>query len=229
MNKTKRPYSGIFLTDCVVQDNLRTYEQMLEERPYDKRIQREVDFHRKFPAGTKHTRLVAHRIQIYYVQDWKWYKIGRTYSIPKGNLEKIVDVDFGLTLRTSKASVREEVIEKNVTHYNKDGTFIRGDKVKLVSEDGELQTLNNYIDLWHDVKEMEFRNKSGFQYSFGIRKEKLRADLASGGSPKEVHITQYSLIDSQPFGEGEIFVVMMAKHEKNKRIHFLQRKYSINK
>lgn len=180
----KLRYHGFRFCNSIAADNRQYYQDLLKERPWDKKVQKAIEFYNLIEPGKPYTRLLAHKVAVYKVGKPLWNSQGR-FSVPRGELETIIEVDLGVEFMAAITGVKEIVIEEKAEHYFPDGSIIRGVRTKLVPGESQLEKLEDFLEIQHDLEDRK-RKEGEFVYNFGIKKEAI--DLAN---PLEIHIEEY--------------------------------------
>jgi len=97
------------------------------------------------------------------------------FKLPEGELKEIVRVNFGNELLNLVKGVSwiEEIIEKNIEHPLKDGTIIRGNRIRRRLQGSDEQSLENlaeFADYKIDTKD--------YMYYFIPKTEIIRTQQA---------------------------------------------------
>ncbi len=85
------------------------------------RIEKELEFHKTFPPGTKHSRLVGHIVKVYLLENpIAWVKRGRLL-VPYGNSHEIYSIDLGKELK-NRTDLKDDPYLDIVCNYSEDNT-----------------------------------------------------------------------------------------------------------
>jgi predicted nucleotidyltransferase len=197
----------------------------LAENPWDKSAQEAVEFDKQIEPGKSYTRLLAHKVTIYKVEDPRWNSKGN-FSVPHGKLEMMLEVDLGEEFMVAMNGAREVVIEEKAEHYFSDGSVVRGARTKLVPGESRLEELKDFLEIEHNLKERR-RREGEFNYDFEINVEKV----TDPNNPLEIHVETYHKIGDKILKPVNKEIALVARYEPREITHgfrLLYRKTSPN-
>ncbi len=184
----KYRYGGILFCRDRLADNRDYFRGLLKEAGGKEAIalKRNLALYNLFPPGKEFDRVIAHRVQVYGFKELGWKAAGRTenkkagnkrtYNLsapryettarrlftPCGELEELLDVDFGAILARGGNLLIEEIVKENAEVKLPDGCIIRGRKIRKVPvPELDAHKLHEYIDLkiGDDSKSYDFNLK----------------------------------------------------------------------
>jgi hypothetical protein len=201
-------YHGFQKNNEVFQDVREFFQQCLKDPNYGTQIgisndfaTKKLAFYEKFPPGI-HSRLSAHKIDVYLVNNPTWVKKGE-FLVPKGSLESVLSLDFGSEIENAckqEEKMNEEI--GKITIDLGDGTIVEGKRVRKSQYIGEKDKRiipNDFLTI--EFNSSEYDKSEDFFYNFRINKSAISIER-----PLEYHITRYLKFDNILVDEENEFV-----------------------
>ncbi len=209
--------NGYYVANERFADNRQVYENALaagEKNALNmtpEELESRLDLFDRFPPGEPHSRMIAHKIEVYNLSAPRWEQHGKRLLIPKGSLEHIITMDFGDEIKKACGLNTEEVLEENARYELLDGSVIIGKRVRTTSYAGKIDSRKMYSE-WFEVifDQSNYAKQGYFHYELRIKTEEF-----TPSNVREYHITSYVKINDETIQQKKQFARPLFKLNDN--------------